>query len=156
MLVATTLAITSTDQAVLGTHLFAAVAMAGVIWTMQFVHYPLFALVGPDDAARYQQRHMRAITYVVTPLMVVQGLLVWVLFIWPPDGVGRWLITVSGVAQAVALVWTAGYFAPLHGRLAAEGYSVEAVRRLVMANWVRSAAWTVSAVAAVVMLAVAD
>ncbi len=150
------LAAATWELGAVGAHALVAAMMAGLIWTMQTVHYPLFAAVGPDEAEAYQRDHMRRITRLVGPLMVVQGVLAWVLFLAPPDGVDRWLVTVSGLAQAVALGWTAFWFAPLHGRLAAEGYSPSAVARLSNANWIRTVAWTVSAVAAVAIAFTVD
>ena len=33
--------------------------MAGLIWTMQILNYPLLALVDPRDVPRYEQAHNR-------------------------------------------------------------------------------------------------
>lgn len=150
------LAAATWELGVIAVHALVAAMMAGLIWTMQVVHYPLFARISAADAETYQRDHMRRITQLVGPLMVVQGVLVWVLFLAPPDGVERWLVTASGLAQALALGWTAAYFAPLHGRLADEGYSAAAVRRLVQANWIRTIAWTTSAATAVAIAFTVD
>ena len=34
-------------------------ALVGLIWTMQIVHYPLFAKVGRSDYPAWQKSHMR-------------------------------------------------------------------------------------------------
>jgi hypothetical protein len=40
-------------------NLIVASALAGLIWTIQLVHYPLFALVGTQDRASYGEEHRR-------------------------------------------------------------------------------------------------
>ena len=53
-------------------HYAATLFMAGVIWIVQVVHYPLFARVGAAGYAAYQGAHVRLITYVVLPAMLVE------------------------------------------------------------------------------------
>ena len=43
--------------------------MAGVIWIVQVVHYPLFDKVGAEGYLEYQRSHMKRITWVVLPAM---------------------------------------------------------------------------------------
>ena len=50
-------------------NLVAAVALCGLIWTIQLVHYPLFALVGEAQWVAYGEAHRRRITALVLPLM---------------------------------------------------------------------------------------
>ena len=40
--------------------------MCGMIWSMQILEYPLFALVGPREFPTYHQRHSRGL-----PLLVI-------------------------------------------------------------------------------------
>ena len=51
---------------------FSASAMAGIIWYVQLVHYPLFAEVGADAWFVYHADHERRTGWVVAPLMVVE------------------------------------------------------------------------------------
>lgn len=112
-------------------------ALVGLIWTIQVVHYPLFAEVGEDRFSRYSQLHSRLITWIVAPLMfceLVSSYLLWTHHsgIW--ETVGLWM---------VALLWgsTGLFFAPLHGRLA-RGFEERSHRLLVQGNWFRTALWT--------------
>ena len=45
----------------------ATVFMAGVLWTMQLLNYPLLALVGADAFPRYEAAHNRRFALVVVP-----------------------------------------------------------------------------------------
>ena len=62
--------------------LFSTVAMLGVIWFVQVVHYPLMERVGEEEFCRYERDHQRRTTMVVAPLMLTEAgtalLLLWV------------------------------------------------------------------------------
>lgn len=115
--------------------------MVGVIWVVQVVHYPLFAHVGAEGYGAFHRRHMRRITWIVGPAMLVEaGTAVGVLW-WLPAGVARWQ-AVLGVVLVVG-IWVSTWRVqvPAHERLA-EGFEAAKLRRLVRGNWVRVAIWT--------------
>lgn len=128
--------------------------MMGVIWTMQLVHYPLFALVGSDAFAIYERAHMSRITLIVAPMMFLElAAAIW-LVLRPPTGIPAWMPWL-GLAMVI-LLWlsTATLQGPAHYRLAAE-YSAERVRFLVDTNWIRTFLWTARAALALAMLILA-
>ncbi len=127
---------------------FASVGMFGVIWTIQVVHYPLMKQVPESAFKAYEAEHTARITFIVGPLMAVEGLCVLSLLAWPPDGIAWWLPWVGAIAEAVAIGTTAFVSAPLHGRLS-ERHDTELLDRLVSTNWIRTAAWTARAIVAV-------
>ena len=53
-------------------HVGATLAMTGLIWLIQCVHYPLFAQVGAEAFQEYHARHTQWITPIVGPLMLVE------------------------------------------------------------------------------------
>ena len=124
-------------------------AMAGVIWVIQIVHYPIFDAIerGIDDAdwVRFADRHRRSISIVVGPFMVAEGITGWWLVVDPPDGANRTLAIVALALMAVAYGVTAFVSVPLHTRLT-HRYDVDAHRRLVSSNWIRTFAWTSRAI----------
>ncbi|MGL6280626.1 MAG: hypothetical protein ACRC50_13860 [Gaiella sp.] len=134
--------------ALLLVHAGATVAMVGLVWFVQLVHYPLFAHVGRDGFALYEAQHTRRTTWLVAPLMLVEAATALVLLAADPS-----LLTVAGAAL-LGIVWlsTALVQVPLHGRLE-RGFDAEAHRRLVRSNAVRTAAWTGRAVIALALLA---
>jgi hypothetical protein len=126
--------------------------MTGVIWLVQIVHYPLFVHVGPDDHAAFHRRHMRLITWIVAPVMLVEAGTALAMTIWLPAGVQRWQ-ALLGAALVVGLwVSTALLQVPAHERLA-QGFEEAKLRRLVHGNWVRTVMWTLRAVLVLWMLA---
>jgi len=128
--------------------------MAGIIWFVQVVHYPLFAAVGGPDAPAYARENQRRTSLVVLPPMLVEAAAAGWLAVAPPPAIGR------GAALAglvlVGLLWlsTLAVQMPLHGRLAREGHAAATVAALVRSNWPRTILWTARAVLAGWMLAV--
>ena len=118
-------------------HAAATWALVGLIWTIQVVHYPMFAGVGEERFKDYSREHNRRITWIVAPLMLAE--LVTAYLVWKHDPgfyqtAGLWM---------VAALWgvTGLFFAPLHGRLGT-GFDAKAHSMLVSANWIRTAIWT--------------
>lgn len=131
---------------------FASLAMTGLIWCIQVVHYPLFAAVGRDEFTRYEADHARLITLVVGPLMLVElAAALWLAAV-RPAGVPAWMVW-TGLAL-VAAIWisTAAIQVPCHARLAA-GFDAEVHARLVSSNWIRTVGWTARGVLSLAMIA---
>lgn len=122
-------------------HAGATLFLVGMIWTVQIVHYPLFAGVGADGYAGYQKLHMSRITPVVAPVMLAElvtaGYFVFAAYRDAPSGL-FWF----GFAL-VLLIWASTLFvqAPLHGRLA-RAFDPTLINKLVWTNWIRTVAWT--------------
>jgi len=136
--------------------LAATLYMTGVIWTIQAVQYPLFALVGPAEFAAFHAAHSARITPVVFVAMSAELLSSLALLAARPAPVPGWLAW-AGAACAL-LTWglTVLVQVPQHGLLAA-GYSAETIAALVRGNWLRTAAWSAhgAIVLAMVWLALA-
>ena len=131
-------------------------AMAGLIWFVQIVHYPLFARVtGPGERA-YAAEHQRRTAGVVIPFMLVEGLTSAAVAAAPPPGIPRSLAVAGFVL--VVLLWasTALVQMPLHGRLGREGHVPTVVATLVRSNWPRTALWTARALLGAWMLGAAS
>ncbi len=123
-------------------HAGATLFLVGLIWTIQIVHYPLFANVGADGYAAYQTSHMSRITYVVAPVMLAElGTAVYfaVVNYEPIEAKLFWF----GLAL-VLVIWASTMFvqSPIHGRLA-EKFDADLVNKLVLTNWSRTIAWTI-------------
>lgn len=119
-------------------HAAATLYMAGLIWFVQLVHYPLFGAVGREGFAAYERAHTRLTGWVVTPPMLVELATALGLVVWRPAAPLVWI----GLALVVAIwISTAVLQLPAHRRLLA-GFDAGVHRRLVRSNWLRTAAWT--------------
>jgi hypothetical protein len=114
--------------------------LVGLILTIQIVHYPLLAAVGPSHFAAYHAAHARRISLLVVPLMTAElALAAWLVF-ETPGFVPRWSAWL-GLALAAA-IWLSTFLAqvPQHAVLA-RGFDVRAHAGLVAGNWIRTAGW---------------
>jgi hypothetical protein len=125
--------------------------MVGLIWTIQSVHYPLFARVGGAELISYENEHT---TRILRLLAIPAGLeistgavLVWI----RPAGVGLWLVLVAGALLVAIWTTTAFVQVPLHRRLGDQPDGT-VVQRLVRSNWLRTGLWTVRGMLVIVMV----
>ncbi|MFY9335349.1 MAG: hypothetical protein WAP49_16080 [Mycobacterium sp.] len=129
----------------------ASVGMFGVIWIVQVVHYPLMRFAAGREFTDFETEHRQRISWVVGPLMTVEGLCVLAFVFAPPAGLSWWLPWAGAAAEAVAIGTTAFVSAPLHVRLNAH-FDPATLDRLIATNWIRTLAWTARAGLAVAML----
>ncbi|MBX3434135.1 MAG: hypothetical protein KF847_12500 [Pirellulales bacterium] len=138
-------------NAVLLIHAASTWAMAGLIWFVQLVHYPLFARVGAAGFVEYERLHCRRTTWVVAPLMLAElASAAWLAL--APSSPAPVVVAWLGLALVVAL-WlsTALVQAPLHGRLS-QGYDDRTAQKLTTSNWFRTLAWSVRGIVALACL----
>jgi len=116
--------------------------MAGIIWFVQVVHYPLFARAGSSAFPAYEHAHAARTTWVVAPPMVIElGTAIALTALAPR-------VTPTAVAGLVllAIIWVSTFAlqVPCHARLS-RGFSADVHQRLVTTNWIRTIAWTARA-----------
>ena len=126
--------------------------MTGVIWIVQSVHYPLFALVGRDGFPDYAREHQRRITGVVAVAMPVEAVTAVLLLLATPTGVQKGLLVLGAILLLPIWLSTALLQVPAHRRLSA-GFDDRAVSRLVETNWLRTALWSARSTLILVVLA---
>ena len=119
-------------------HLVASFALLGLIWTIQVLHYPLFARVQPAAFPQYHAGHMRLTTLVVAPLVLLEALTAACLWYY---GMRQGWFLASLVPLIV--IWGSTFFlqVPLHARLAMN-FDGEVHRKLVRTNWLRTVSWS--------------
>ena len=127
-------------------NLVVAAALAGLIWTIQVVHYPLFARVGTETWPRYEAEHQRRITWLVGPLMVANVALGVALFL-----ADRGALSALNAGLAIAVFAATGLiYAPMHAALRSSASDAE-IARLVRVNWARTATWTLQVIVALAL-----
>jgi len=123
--------------------------LVGLTWTIDRVHYPLFAEVGATHFPAYHASHTARMGTIAVPLMVAEAVLA-LLVVLRPSVTTSPLLAWSGLIL-VGLVWlvTFAWAVPLHGRLSA-GFDEGLHRSLCLSHFIRSLLWTArGAVAAV-------
>lgn len=126
--------------------------MTGVIWIVQAVHYPLFALVGRDGFGEYAREHQRRITPVVAVAMPVEAVTAVLLLFATPAGVETGLLVLGAILLLPIWLSTALLQVPAHRRLSS-GFDDTVAARLVQTNWLRTALWSARSALILVVLA---
>ena len=116
-------------------------AMVGLIWMVQLVHYPMLAVYSALAPRVAAVDHQRRISWVVCPLMAVEGVTALMLLVDRPDTLAASTAWLAAGLLGVALLSTVLVQVPLHGRLA-NGHDRGTAARLINTNWVRTFAWT--------------
>jgi hypothetical protein len=121
-------------------NLGATLALTGVSWFVQVVHYPLFARVGAPGWAGYAAAQRRRLEWAIGVPMVLELLTAAWLVVSPPAWLPRGMA--AGLAALVALVWvlTLRLERPLRERLSRR-FDGRAHQALVLTHWVRVLAW---------------
>ena len=111
---------------------FSSLALMGLIWCVQLVHYPMFERLDRARFGEHLRWHGNAISYLVGPLMIVELICAaWLAHRCP-----------LGLALVVAIWLCTGLIqVPLHNRLC-QGYEPRVLARLIQSNWIRTALWT--------------
>ncbi len=119
----------------LGTTLF----MVGLIWFVQVVHYPLFAMIGRTEFPEYEQRHASQTTWVVAPPMLLELGTAVLLFWFRPAGISDLQCGVG--LGLLLLIWLSTRFlqVPYHTTLS-KGFDPLVHRMLLTTNCVRTTA----------------
>lgn len=128
-------------DALLTLHCGLAFFMAGLIWFVQVVHYPLFAAVGSGQFAAYEKLHVRRVSWVVGPAMVLEAITALALLLAVPSSISRGALAANAMLLALTWLSTIMWQAPGHAVLL-RGFDADTARRLVATNWVRTVCWT--------------
>ena len=135
-------------------HLAATLFMVGLIWTIHYVHYPLFAYVGESTYASFQAAHVERIGKLLFVPWLIEGItLIGVLALAFLGGhkALRVPAVVNGAAMAVVLMIGGFWSAPAHAKLA-DGFDTSIHDQLMTVNLIRTLAWTVCGICAMWMV----
>lgn len=138
------------SEALFLTQITATLFMTGLIWFVQIVHYPLFDEVlshaTPSRFTTYATRHGNRTSYVVFPPMFVELLTAFAALL--PSLRPTFVTQTQAIASVllVLLLWlsTGLLQVPIHNALG-KSPTRQLIQRLILSNWLRTAAWTARA-----------
>ena len=115
--------------------------MAGLIWLIQIVHYPLFKVVGKNEFQTYHNGHSEMITPLVGTVMIIELISSTFLVVFPPKNVSLTIPIIGFIL--VFIIWTSTAFLqiPQHNALS-KAYDLKAHNLLIQTNWIRTIAWS--------------
>lgn len=122
-------------------HALSTWSLIGLIWTIQVVHYPLFARVGSIGFASYESAHTSRVSVLVIPLMLTELLTSISLVLYPPPSLAPFSLWIG--LGLIGLIWiiTFSLAVPQHRRLSL-GFDAKAHQALLRSNWIRTVAWS--------------
>ena len=122
-------------------HLASTLFMLGVIWFVQVVYYPLYAWIGPGEFPGYEKIHTTLTSRVVAPPMLVEVGTALLLAWSRPAGIA--IVPFATSLALLGVIWMSTMYLqiPCHKSLA-RGFDSVVHRRLVLTNWLRTAAWS--------------
>ena len=121
------------------TQYICSLVLTGLIWTIQLVHYPSFLLVGKDTFKAFENFHIKAISILVMPLMLLEIGTAFAFYFVQSDHTD--LYTLSLVILVGIWLCTMLLSSPLHGKLN-KGYDEDLIKKLIRTNWPRTILWS--------------
>lgn len=123
--------------------------LAGVHWTFQLIHFPLFKRVGVNMFQDYQSSHLRRAIYAVhAPGFIAVGLGL-LMLLFRPWGLKPAFIYVFIAAEIVVSITNVVIFRPIQKGMSRQGYNGKMITDLNRLHWIRT---VFSSVAALVLL----
>ncbi len=121
-------------------HLISTSMMVAIIWIVQILHYPTFKFVDRKKYEDFQDFHMKRISYLIIPIMLVEicsGVMVLILdsSLYSPFGISIMLLIFIWVLTVLL-------FSKVHSYLL-KGYDEDSINKLISLNWIRTISWTV-------------
>lgn len=128
----------------------ATATMVGIIWLVQVLVYPAFLHVKEAFFAEYHQHHMKSITRLVAPLIVLEVVSIAVLFALAFSFLSFLALAINLAVIALTMFWQV----PLHRQLS-KTKDTRTILKLVRSNWIRTTLWTAKLGVLVALLATA-
>jgi hypothetical protein len=128
--------------------------LVGLIWTIHFIHYALFPKVGDAEFVAYENAHVDRIGNLLLLPWLTEGVTLLGLLALAFLGARRDLrvpAAINAAAMGVVLAISGFWSAPAHGDLM-NGFDQGVFDRLMVADLVRTVAWTVCGATAVWIL----
>lgn len=118
-------------------HLLATFSLTGLIWLVQRVHYPAYNFIARDSFADYQRFHMKRISTVVMPLMLLEIISALALVSLTSENLFLWNLV------GIILTWLSTFTlsVPAHKKLLQEK-NEKCIRFLILSNWPRTLLWS--------------
>jgi hypothetical protein len=123
----------------------ATMAMLGIVWFAQIVHYPLFTQVDPGSFVKYQNFNLFRTVFIVVPLQMIE-MGTALLLVWKTPA-GLLPLQVWSNLILIFLIWCSTAFlqVPRHYGLT-RGFDVQGINFLVRSNWIRTIGWSLRCV----------
>ena len=121
-------------------HLISTSMMVAIIWIVQILHYPTFKFIDQKKYEEFQDFHMKRISYIIIPIMLVE--LISVVIVLILNSSLNMLLGASLMLLIFIWILTALLFSKVHAYLL-KGYDEDSINKLIGLNWIRTISWTI-------------
>ncbi|MFZ8932312.1 MAG: hypothetical protein ACO20H_10435 [Bacteriovoracaceae bacterium] len=111
--------------------------MTGLIWLIQLVHYPSFHFISTENFKRFQEFHMRRISFIVIPVMLVEITTAIILF----NNDSSFYLLLNLLLNTLTFASTYLLSVPIHNKLT-QGKDINMIKKLIFTNWPRTVFWS--------------
>lgn len=123
----------------------ATMAMVGIIWFAQIVHYPLFTKIDPVSFVKYQDFNLRRTALIVIPLQMIE-MGTALLLVWKTPA-GLLSLQVWSNLILIILIWCSTAFLQVHRHYRlTRGFDAKGINFLIKTNWIRTIGWSLRCV----------
>ena len=119
--------------------------LTGLIWCVQLINYPLFPWVDREKFCDFEKKYQKRISLLLFPLIVLECFFAILMLTVAREGVDRILTCI--LFALLLFVWFSTFCLqiPEHIELS-HGFSLKNIKRLILTNWIRTAAWTLRSI----------
>jgi hypothetical protein len=128
-------------QVIVSFQCFFTFILMGLIWCVQLVNYPLFPWIDKDKFCRFEKEHQKRISIIVVPLMLLECFFAVLMLTLARNSFDKKIAFI--LFGLLLLIWISTFClqVPEHLELS-NGFNLKSVKKLVLTNWIRTAAWT--------------
>lgn len=123
------------------------IAIFIVIMIVQLIIYPAFKSIDANIFSSWHHDYMGKISILIGPLMIAQALLI-TYQCFQNNHIYSYL---SLLMMMVVWITTFIYSVPCHNKLQNIGYDIETINLLINTNWIRTIAWTICLILAIII-----
>jgi hypothetical protein len=135
-----------------GIYVFLAVFNAGNMVTLQIQHYGIYASVGKENFKNYMRANNKSSKIPsIIPAIMLLLLNILLIFIRPPF-MSASMVILALILNFIALFSTFIWQRKLQSEMAVTGYDESKINKLISTNWIRTFAFLIQAVFAVLII----
>jgi len=119
--------------------------IAGVLWFVQLVHYPLFNEIPAKNMVNYGYYHIQKISGIINLLFIVDFTTIVFLLLLVNSDLSATLMIINIAIFGFIVILTRITFLPIHQKLSKNPNSF-LISKLINLNWIRTLVWSLKVV----------
>jgi len=126
-------------------NLISTLLIAGILWFVQLVHYPLFNEIPAKNMVNYGYYHMQKISGIINLLFIVDFITIVFLLLLVNSDLSATLMVINISIFLFIVFLTRITFLPIHQQLSKNPNST-LIAKLINLNWIRTLVWSLKVI----------